>query len=154
MKKLIILLILINSSGFVFGQEKNEVKVHFNHIALSVKDADQSVEFYKAVLNLKEITNRTKVDGIRWLSLGEGKEIHLISTLKGEIKMNKAVHFALTTSDFDSVITKLKSMNVEYSDWPGNLNEISLRADGIKQIYCQDPDGYWIEVNSVAEKQN
>ena len=154
MKKIITLLIIIQSFGFVFGQDKNEISVSFNHFALSVKDADQSAEFYKRVLNLDEITNKTRVEGIRWMSLGEGKELHLISIFKDEIKTNKAVHLALTTSDFDSVITKLQSMKVEYSDWPGNVNTISVRPDGIKQVYIQDPDGYWIEVNSAGEKTN
>ena len=43
-------------------------------------------------------------------------------------------------------------MNVTYSDWPGTPNTINIRADGIKQIFFQDPDGYWIEVNNVAQK--
>ncbi|MBO6881792.1 VOC family protein [Winogradskyella sp.] len=154
MKKLIALLVLTLSSGFVSGQDKNEISVNFNHIALSVKDSDESAEFYKNVLNLNEITNRTIIEGIRWLSLGEGKELHLISILKDEIKTNKAVHLALTTSDFDLLISKLKSMKVEYSDWPGNVNKINVRADGIKQIFFQDPNGYWIEVNSVAESND
>lgn len=154
MKKLIALLVLTLSSGFVSGQDKNEISVNFNHIALSVKDSDESAEFYKNVLNLNEITNRTIIEGIRWLSLGEGKELHLISILKDEIKTNKAVHLALTTSDFDLLIAKLKSMKVEYSDWPGNVNKINVRADGIKQVFFQDPNGYWIEVNSVAESND
>lgn len=154
MKKLIALLLLTLSSGFVSGQDKNEISVNFNHIALSVKDSDESAEFYKNVLNLNEITNRTIIEGIRWLSLGEGKELHLISILKDEIKTNKAVHLALTTSDFDLLIAKLKSMKVEYSDWPGNVNKINVRADGIKQVFFQDPNGYWIEVNSVAESND
>lgn len=154
MKKLIALLVLTLSSGFVSGQDKNEISVNFNHIALSVKDSDESAEFYKNVLNLNEITNRTIIEGIRWLSLGEGKELHLISILKDEIKTNKAVHLALTTSDFDLLISKLKSMKVEYSDWPGNVNKINVRADGIKQVFFQDPNGYWIEVNSVAESND
>lgn len=154
MKKLIALLILTLLSGFVSGQDKNEISVNFNHIALSVKDSDESAEFYKNVLNLNEITNRTIIEGIRWLSLGEGKELHLISILKDEIKTNKAVHLALTTSDFDLLIAKLKSMKVEYSDWPGNVNKINVRADGIKQVFFQDPNGYWIEVNSVAESND
>ncbi|MEM7108025.1 MAG: hypothetical protein AAF519_07350 [Bacteroidota bacterium] len=48
-------------------------------------------------MNLKEITNRTKNPGIRWFSLGEGKELHLVSTVPGDAKINKVVHFALTT---------------------------------------------------------
>jgi hypothetical protein len=43
-------------------------------------------------------------------------------------------------------------LNVEYSDWPGNLNKINVRPDGIKQVFFQDPNGYWIEVNSVGKK--
>ncbi len=142
----------IQSFGLVFGQDKNEISVNFNHFALSVKDADKSAEFYKNTLNLLEITNRTEINGIKWLSLGEGKELHLVSALKDEIKINKAVHLALNTSQFDLLIAKLKSMEIEYSDWPGNLNKINIRADGIKQVYFQDPDGYWIEVNSVEQK--
>jgi lactoylglutathione lyase len=92
--------------------------VNFNHFALSVKDVDESAEFYKGLLNLDEITNRTIINGMRWLSLGEGKELHLISFFKDEIVTNKAVHLALTTSHFDMLITKLKALNVEYSDWP------------------------------------
>lgn len=152
MKKIITLLMFIHSFGLVFGQDKNEISVNFDHFALSVKDADKSAEFYKNTLNLLEITNRTEINGIKWLSLGEGKELHLVSALKDEIKINKAVHLALNTSQFDLLIAKLKSMEIEYSDWPGNLNKINIRADGIKQVYFQDPDGYWIEVNSVGQK--
>lgn len=153
MKALITLFIITQSFGILFGQDKKEISVNFNHCALSVKDVNQSAEFYKSILNLDEITNRTMIDGIRWLSLGEGKELHLISILQDEIKINKAVHLALTTSDFDLLIEKLDSMDIEYSDWPGNVNKINIRADGIKQVFFQDPNGYWIEVNSVAEKK-
>jgi len=152
MKKLIILLVFIQFNGITFGQDKNDFTVNFNHLALSVKDVDESAEFYQDVLNLVEITNRTKINGIRWLSLSEGIELHLISILKDEIVTNKAVHLALTTTNFDMLIAKLKALKIEYSDWPGNLNKINVRADGIKQVYFQDPNGYWIEVNSVGQK--
>lgn len=151
MKKTILLLLLLQSSGWAFAQEKTGISVYFDHIALSVKDVDQSVAFYKSVLGLDEITNKTEVEGIRWMSLGEGKEMHLISTLKGKVKVNKAVHLALTTPDFDLLIAQLQAMGIEYSDWPGKANTISVRADGIRQVFFQDPDGYWIEVNSVGQ---
>jgi catechol 2,3-dioxygenase-like lactoylglutathione lyase family enzyme len=62
------------------------------------------------------------------------------------------VHFALTTPDFDAFVGNLDKMKIEYSDWPGTPHKINMRAHGIKQVYFQDPDGYWIEVNSVAQK--
>jgi lactoylglutathione lyase len=152
MKKVILLLILIQVSNLAFGQNKPDFSVNFNHVALSVKDLDQSAEFYMNTLNLKEITNRTEKPSRRWLSLGEGKELHLISDYKGEVTLTKAVHLALTTSNFDSFIETLKSMHINYSDWEGTPNIISIRADGIRQVFFQDPNGYWIEVNSVGEK--
>lgn len=152
MKKINLLLVSFILSGFLQAQDASTPNFTFNHIALSVKDVDRSTDFYKKILNLNEITNKTKIEGIRWLSLGEGKELHLISILKEEVTINKALHFALTTSDFDSFIKVLDEKKISYSDWPGTPQKINIRADGIKQIYFQDPDGYWIEVNSVMQK--
>lgn len=86
--------------------------------------------------------------------MGEGKELHLFSFPNDEIKVNRTVHLALTTSDFDAFIKRLDAMKVNYSDWIGKIpNKINIRADGIKQVYFQDPNGYWIEVNSVGQKK-
>jgi catechol 2,3-dioxygenase-like lactoylglutathione lyase family enzyme len=147
-KSIIIFLALIL---FTFLQAQETIAFKFNHIALSVKDVNQSATFYKNVLQLQEITNRTKTDGIRWFSLGDNKELHLVSVVKEPVVINKAVHFALNTANFDAFINKLDAMKIDFSDWPGTRNRITIRADGIKQIYFQDPDGYWIEVNSVSE---
>jgi lactoylglutathione lyase len=133
--------------------QNNTFGFTFNHQALSIKDVNRTVAFYKNVLGLEQITNRTQMEGIVWFSLGEGKELHLVSVLKEEVKINKAVHIAITTPNFDVFIQHLEKNKIVYSDWPGKLNTITTRADGIKQIYIQDPDGYWIEINSVAVKQ-
>lgn len=151
MKKSIFLVFTLLVSGILLAQETNTFT--FNHLALSVKDVDQSSNFYKNVLNLVEITNRTKLEDTCWLSIGEGKELHLISILKQPVIINKAVHLALTTANFDGFIKRLDELKITYSDWPGKINTVNKRADGIKQIYFQDPDGYWIEVNSVGEKK-
>ena len=120
----------------------------FNHIALSVKDVNESVEFYQNVLQLKEIKNTASDSKTRWLSLNEGKQLHLIPRPDFEVKVNKAVHFALSTSDLDFVIATLNKLNIEFSDWQDHPNKIYIRKDGIKQIYFQDPNGYWIELNN------
>lgn len=153
MKKILVFLIFTHCSILFFGQQ-TDYSVTFDHVALSVKDVEQSAQFYMETLNLQEITNRTEINGIRWFSLGEGKELHLISILKDNIKINKAVHFAITVSDFDSFVEKLNSMKINYSDWPGTSKKVNIRADRIKQVFFQDPNGYWIEVNSVAQKSD
>lgn len=92
------------------------------------------------------------MEGIRWFSLGEGKELHLVSIVKDTVIINKAVHLALTTTNFDDLLKALITNNIVYSDWPGTVNKVNIRADGIKQVFFQDPNGYWIEVNSVGQK--
>ena len=41
----------------------------------------------------------------------------------------------------------LKDNNIPFENGKGEKNTITNRPDGVKQIYFQDPDGYWIEVN-------
>ena len=119
----------------------------FNHIALSVKDVNESIEFYQKVLQLKEIKNTASDSKTRWLSFDDGKQLHLIPRPNSEIKTNKAVHFALTTPDLNSFIRYLKKLKIDYSDWLGSPNKDYMRKDGIRQVYFRDPNGYWIEIN-------
>jgi lactoylglutathione lyase len=149
MKKIVstaLLLLAVAVSAPTYAQ----IRLTFNHAALSVNNVDTAAYFYSKILGLTEITNRTQMPGIRWFSLGEGKELHLISTIKDTVIVNKAVHLALTTDTFDALVASLQAAKVPYSDWPGTPNKISVRADGIRQVFFQDPDGYWIEVNSVG----
>ncbi|NNE25469.1 MAG: VOC family protein [Saprospiraceae bacterium] len=123
----------------------------FNHIALSVKDVDESVEFYQRVLRLKEIKNTASDSKTRWLSFGDGKQLHLIPRPNSEIKVNKAVHFALSTFDLDLFIDHLKASGITFFDWLDVPNKVYIRNDGIRQVYFQDPNGYWIEVNDDCQ---
>ena len=146
MKKATIFLIAFTLCRLVNVQQTTNF--FSNHIAISVKNLDDSTTFYKEVLQLQEITNKTKMEGIRWFYLGEGKELHLVSIIKEPVTINKAVHFALTTNNFDAFITTLETSKVQYSDWPGTPNKITNRADGIKQIYFQDPNSLSVNVLS------
>ena len=121
-----------------------------NHIALSVKDVDKSIAFYQEVLQLEEIKNTASNSKTRWLSLGQKQQLHLIPRPNADIKVNKAVHFALATPDLTSFIKKLTAINLDYTDWLDTPNKDYIRQDGIRQVYFQDPDGYWIEINDTA----
>lgn len=152
MNRILFFLVTLVLSTNLIAQDKQQSLFTFDHLALSVTDVDRSATFYKDVLLLQEITNKTKITGIRWFSMGEGRELHLISIIKEPITLNKAIHLALKTSHFEDFITRLDQMKIPYSDWPGLPQKVNIRTDGIKQVFFQDPDGFWIEVNSVLEK--
>ena len=149
MKKIILIATAITCSMLL--QAQDSFNFTFNHMALSVKDVHAAADFYTKVLQLKEITNRTGHPARRWFSLGEDKELHLISDVHVPVTINKAVHLALTTKNFDAFVNRLREMKIKFSDWPGTPGVVNIRADGIKQVFFQDMDGYWIEVNSVKE---
>ena len=121
----------------------------FDHIALSVTDVEVSIQFYQKVFRFDEIKNTASNSKTRWLSMGGGKQLHLIPR-SDHIKTNKAVHFALSTTDFSVFVSHLESLEIPYSDWRNTPNKDYIRKDGIRQVYLQDPDGYWIEVNDAV----
>ena len=124
--------------------------VGFDHTALHVADLGRSVAFYERLFGLEEIAAPGDPDVIRWLSLGGTDQLHLIHYGDGFVEPTKAVHFALRVSDLDALVARVRALGVPYSDWPGVAGAVSTRGDGIRQIYVQDPDGYWIEVNDVV----
>jgi len=46
-------------------------------------------------------------------------------------------------------MAKLNKANVAFSNLKGDSRTTNTRIDGVKQLYLQDPDGYWIEVNDA-----
>ena len=150
-KAIILAIIVFVNSQYLMAQEASAA-LSFNHMAISVKDVNRSADFYGNVLKFKEISNRSKLEGVRWFDIGTGMELHLISIVKEKVVLNKAIHLAFTTTDFDAFVARLTELKIAYSDWPGPSDKVNIRADGMKQVFFQDPDGYWLEVNSVNEK--
>ena len=124
------------------------MKFKINHIAFSVTNVEKSVDFFKKVLQLKEIKNTASNSKTRWLQFEDGRQFHLIPR-DFKVKTNKAVHLALTTNNFQLFIDNLNNLNIDYEDWIGSKEKDYVRNDGILQVYFQDPDGYWIEVNNA-----
>ncbi|MFO7847337.1 MAG: VOC family protein [Balneolaceae bacterium] len=120
----------------------------FDHYTIKVKNLDESAAFYRDIVGLEEIRNRTEKTYIRWFSIGDG-ELHVVEGNTSPIKTTVGIHLALKTSDLDTVISRLKSKNILLHDSKGTPHSLTYRADGVRQIYFQDPDGYWIEVNEA-----
>ena len=146
MKKIIFLLLIIPI--IKYGQNINSMK--FNHQALLVNDLNQSGDFYNNILGFEEIeVGAGQNPPKRWFKSDDGMEIHLISTKEKLKSIPKGIHMAFSVKNFDLFINNLKGNNIAYGNWRGDENQIQLRNDGYKQIFFQDPQGYWIEVNNI-----
>lgn len=117
-----------------------------NHIALHVQDLKRSTEFYQQVVQLDTIPEPFHDGKHTWFRIGPGSQLHLISG-SGPITPDKNTHLCFSTPSLEGFIQNLTRLNVPYEDWAGKKGAITTRVDKVKQIYFQDPDGYWIEVN-------
>ena len=150
MFRTILILLSLFMQGAVGAQDNGEISFTFEHVALSVSDVDRSREFYEAVFGMKNITDRTPVEGVRWLSMGGGRELHLLAIVAGDVSVNQAVHISVKTNDFDRLLDILEERGVAYTTWLGTAREYTVTDNGARQLYLRDPDGYWIEVNGPA----
>lgn len=120
----------------------------FNHAAICVHNLKASTNFYKSVLALEEIPNPFN-DGIHtWFKIGPQLQLHVIQ--RGcAVVPEKNVHLCFSTISVPALAGWLTKLNVRYSNLKGDSQEFTTRADGVKQLYLQDPDGYWIEINDA-----
>lgn len=127
---------------------KQEQVALLNHIALQVKDLKRSGIFYEQILGLKSIPEPFK-DGLHlWFSIGHNTGLHLIQSTEPLILPGKTTHFCFSVKDLEEFMKSLEEYNIFYGNWEGVPKIPTVRGDGIKQIFFQDPDGYWLEMNN------
>ena len=143
-----ITILLINMKSI--SQENN---LFFDHQALIVNNLQESGAFYLDILGLQEIPVCAGQDPPkRWFHTYNGKEIHLIQSTSAINELPKSIHMAFSPENFELFIDNLKKNQIDFSNWKGKLNTIQERADGQRQIWIQDPQGYWIEINDILSK--
>ncbi len=118
-----------------------------DHISLLVRSLDATTKFYTEVLGFYPIHNGTELSHIRWFGIGGIAALHITQGDFGDTLLKKPTHFAVNVDEFDGFIADLRARNIPFWDWPGEPNNVSGRPDGFRQVYVQDPDGYWIEIN-------
>jgi catechol 2,3-dioxygenase-like lactoylglutathione lyase family enzyme len=146
----IITILLLTSAG-LSAQESGDLELSFDHVALSVADAERSAVFYERLFGLRRITDREPIEGVRWLSMAGGGELHLLAVVDGTVEVNQAVHLAVRTPDLDRLLRLIEAMGVEYTTWLGTGPGVTERDDGTRQLYLKDPDGYWVEVIGTVD---
>lgn len=122
---------------------------HLDHQSLLVADLERSVAFYRDVLGLHIVrSSGTPVSGI-WMGQQDGKDLFHLN-VGAPTLLPKDNHIALRTTGFDALVERFASEGVKFVDWPGKAGTVGRHPLGFRQIYIQDPDGYWVEINDVA----
>lgn len=121
--------------------------LRINHMSIRVADLQRSADFYRQVLRLPEIESKVGKPNIRWFGIGDNQSIHLIEGDFGATFVTMSTHLCIAVTDLDGAIAHIASTGAIYGDLAQAPGKVHVRADGIRSIYLQDPDGYWIEIS-------
>lgn len=122
----------------------------FDHSTVLVTDLDASAAFYASILHLEPLeTPWGPTAPIRFFALGGGRQLHMGVTDRS-IEPDRNSHLAFTVPRFDAYLEFLSERGIAYGNFAGTSGDPQVRPDGIRQIYFQDPDGNWIEINDTA----
>ncbi|MFS0773806.1 VOC family protein [Sphingomonas sp. 1P08PE] len=120
------------------------------HVAIQAADIDRSATFYHEAFGLRLIP--TPLENRRWLDLGHGLALHILDGRTAPKPSNRNEHLALHVDDLATVTAWLDRHNIVWTDLAGKPRTMQVRFDGVRQIYAQDPDGYWLEIGDSRGK--
>ncbi|WP_346236605.1 VOC family protein [Niabella insulamsoli] len=148
MLKYFLLYLCIAAGVPVLAQSKAQPKAVLNHQALYVTDLEKSGNFYKEVIGLEQIEEPFKIGRHIWLKTGPHTSLHLIKGATEKKEYYKNHHICFSVPSLEAFIEILKQRKIEWEDAAGKKGSITARPDGIRQIWIQDPDDYWLEINN------
>ncbi len=137
------------SEGPAQAQAAAQTPAALDHVAIFVADLDRSVAFYSDLFGFREVSAPFPI--ARWLVTGNGLMLHLAKGRSAPVENPKWVHMAFAWGPMAEIIASLDAKKIPWSDIQGR-HEPQIRPDGIKQIFVQDPDGYWIEINDSLKR--
>jgi lactoylglutathione lyase len=146
-KTILMMIIFVGSFHLLPAQSA----ARFNHVAIFVKDLKVSKAFYENIIGLDSIPEPFRDGKHAWYSLGPGISLHVIEGASKKKEYYKNQHTCLSVSSVDDFTVILKKNKIAFEDLKGNKNVYSNRVDGVKQLWLQDPDGYWLEINDAKE---
>jgi lactoylglutathione lyase len=146
-------LVAVLSGSLLLSQSKPPAKpAEFDHTTVHVRDLGKSGEFYEKVMGLERISDPFKDGQHNWFRMGAHQQLHVVGGAADVPPQDMDVHFAFRVASLPEFMAHLDLMQVKYRSFKGDA-KFNVRPDGVRQLYLQDPDGYWIEVNDDRFKR-
>lgn len=127
-------------------------KATLNHTAIYVVDIKKSGIFYTQIIGLDTIPEPFKDGKHIWLKTAPHIQMHIIEGAPSTKQYYKNQHSCFSVQSVEVFTTLLKNKHIAFEDRDGVQNAITKRIDGVQQIWLQDPDGYWVEINDAKDK--
>lgn len=138
-------------SSPVYAQDRTAPSMAaLDHVAISAADLDKSASFYKEVFGFRQVP--APVPMARWLVMANGVMLHIVGNRTAPSFHSRWDHLALACADLDVLIAKLDARHIAWTNMEGGHSP-QVRSDGVRQIFIQDPDGYWIEINDTLKSK-
>lgn len=119
----------------------------FNHLAIYVMDLKATENFYSQIIGLEIVPEPFKDGKHLWLNMGNNTKLHVIEGANKKVAYLQNNHYCFSVPSVTDFVAKLEKIKLPYVNAKREPQAITTRTDGVKQIYFQDPDGYWIEIN-------
>jgi lactoylglutathione lyase len=145
------ILIALLFSGFYGHGQAGKQAVRINHTAIFVTDLKATKAFYENIIGLDTIPEPFHDGKHAWYRIGPGVSMHVIQGADQKKEYFKNQHTCFSVLSVENFVKTLQAANIPYEDVSGKKNSITIRVDKVKQIWLQDPDGYWIEINDAKE---
>lgn len=131
------------------AEAQQTIKPSLNHISIYVKDLDISTAFYRDIIGLDTIPEPFHDGKHTWFAIGGGLQLHVISGAGTNPQRQRQTHTCFSVGSVDDFVASLTKKKIGYENVKGEKSAITIRPDGFKQIYFQDPDGHWIEISDA-----
>jgi lactoylglutathione lyase len=133
-------------AALLVAQSPANQSAEIDHTTVVVRDLQKSADFYEKVLGLEKIPDPFKDGRHIWFRMGPHQQLHVVGGATDVPHHDIDIHLAFRVASLPDFMTRLDRLQVKYRNFKGD-GKVSARPDGVRQVYFQDADGYWIEVN-------
>ncbi len=151
MKSLRLIPVFLLFTGFFAKAQTGRAKAHLNHVAIYVVDLAKTKAFYEGLFGFDSIPEPFHDGKHAWYSIAPGVAMHVIQGADKPKEYFLNQHTCFSVPNTEAFVAMLKTRKIDYYNSKGVKGEITNRVDGVKQVWVNDPDGYWIEVNDAKE---